>query len=1223
MKKGAKKLKILCILLSLAAALTIAASMIQVTLADSDHVVPFSSISGLLWIDSGSETDWDGLYDGAERPVAGYTVYLHAADDLTRVVAVTNTDANGIYSFNDIEPGSYVVGLLANTVNGLEYRLPLAVTADSKFEIDSGDPLAAHSDVIELDAGQAIQNIDAGLWQPVEEAEEEAEEISETGQSGSGEETEEALGTEAPAPMAAELGSISGFLWADGDGKLKTDWDGLYNANEQPLAGYTVYLYRAGDLSAAIAATRTSPDGTYIFENLEPGAYVLGVDSSTVDGCEYLLPFEMTADNNFAVNRDGDPLMAFTGTIELEEGQGRSVETVDAGMRLPAAAETRAGSSYTVDVNYSAGSLTLTGRGYSYNAGKLSFNTDANGNQYTIIRTGTGLGAVTSIEFPAGVTPASVSFNNIDLTGGITFAADFNAELSFNNVSVRSMPLTLPADFNAAIEINGLTVGTFTLPSGYTEPITFNGITATGGIVYPAGYLGPIAIVGDFDVQGNQFPEDYAGPLTVGGVFTETNIICRPGASLSSGLNGIFLPAHITSITIDNARTDGSGRLCLWLGDVDVAREFTLLLAGSSDISGNIEVPAGTILTIDSADSPNTGSESGTLTITTPDAKKASIGGYNTASGQITINGGTVIATSQGGSAGIGGGGGGGGDGNVTINGGRVIATGKGDGAGIGGSSLGVGNVTINGGTVIATSGNHDTIQMGDGTGGGAGIGGGLDGFGNVTITGGYVTANSIYGAGIGNGGTNSGTAAGATQGSVVITGGIIRGYSLNGANIGKGVNNGYVPTYQIEKEADILMYGRGFTNARFGIQCSGNNQGDAYFVSMYFDERIKGDLYVYDAADTSTLVRICPISADDIIYMSVTFSTGHAYPEQFRIFVDYYNDQKVYLGLKQIVHYYDHVSSGTFLNVKDPIIFSVANMKSYPHNFPGTMVDVLYAYMDVGGGAPVFYRVTERYVDTDGNPIPDESGKQSNEVVIPEHGSYNGTHASIAGCTYKGYKWEPWNTADPIVPEEPSAEDVTDGKTVYFVYAIDPGTADVTVSKVVTGHFANKSKEFTFTVYLTDAGDRPLTVDLAYVGGIEPGMAAAAPLDGVLTLDGGQGTFTLKHGQRITLLDVPADAKIRIVETADDSYNTLFTDSAGAGGATNDTDFSVAGVNGTSERVFAFFNAQKVDPVPTGIAENLRGAAVLPIIAVLSILSVWAAVTVIRKRLSKGGKSR
>ena len=98
--------------------------------------------------------------------------------------------------------------------------------------------------------------------------------------------------------------------------------------------------------------------------------------------------------------------------------------------------------------------------------------------------------------------------------------------------------------------------------------------------------------------------------------------------------------------------------------------------------------------------------QSGHLIATGGDAGGAGIGGKRTDSGSnITINGGTITATTEGWAAGIGGGYQGNGS-HITINGGTVTATGGYYAAGIGGGPGGSGSdITINGGTVTANGG--------------------------------------------------------------------------------------------------------------------------------------------------------------------------------------------------------------------------------------------------------------------------------------------------------------------------------------------------------------------------------------------------------------------------------------------------------------------------------------------------------------------------------------
>lgn len=200
------------------------------------------------------------------------------------------------------------------------------------------------------------------------------------------------------------------------------------------------------------------------------------------------------------------------------------------------------------------------------------------------------------------------------------------------------------------------------------------------------------------------------------------------------------------------------------------------------------------------------GKGAGSLTAT-GGTSGAGIGGANSKSGSnITITGGSITATAGSNSgtrlvycgAGIGGGAGGGANGgagsvsNVTISGGTVVATGKGSAAGIGGGADLNGieggsatDITISGGNVIAIGGKGSDSQSG-----GAGIGGGTDIWGysrggvgsNITISGG--TVNAVGGrnsAGIGGGD-------GAGCSDITISGGTVTASSEDGAaGIGGG----------------------------------------------------------------------------------------------------------------------------------------------------------------------------------------------------------------------------------------------------------------------------------------------------------------------------------------------------------------------------------------------------------------------------------------------------
>jgi len=181
--------------------------------------------------------------------------------------------------------------------------------------------------------------------EPGEESEEEetAEpgEESEEQEAASGEGLEEQEQKPAPPPHSVTVpDSISGFFWVDGNGDLDTDWDGLYNGDELPLQGYTVNLYAADDLTKSIAETRTDSDGKYIFAELQPGSYILGIRGGSVDGIDYLPPVFITEENKFAIDWSISGLPAYTEAIELK--QGRAIKDINAGLRLPMGVAVRA-----------------------------------------------------------------------------------------------------------------------------------------------------------------------------------------------------------------------------------------------------------------------------------------------------------------------------------------------------------------------------------------------------------------------------------------------------------------------------------------------------------------------------------------------------------------------------------------------------------------------------------------------------------------------------------------------------------------------------------------------------------------------------------------------------------------------------------------------------------------------------------------------------------------
>ena len=172
---------------------------------------------------------------------------------------------------------------------------------------------------------------------------------------------------------------------------------------------------------------------------------------------------------------------------------------------------------------------------------------------------------------------------------------------------------------------------------------------------------------------------------------------------------------------------------------------------------------------------------------------------------------------------------------------------------------------------------------------------------------------------------------------------------------------------------------------------------------------------------------------------------------------------------------------------------------------------------------------------------------------------------------------------------------------TLYAIWG--PDVTTVTISKTVIGDFGDKTREFIFSVYFTDNSDTPLVsgTEFFYTSGAIPESGVSPPKNDRLTLgQGGMTTIPLKHGQSITIQDVPVDAKIKILEAQDDKYQIKFTDSAStAGPEDNNMDFRPVG---TEARSFDFTNA-RIIVVPTGNDDDTRAMALLLFIALIMLL--------------------
>ncbi|MEE4311778.1 MAG: SdrD B-like domain-containing protein [candidate division KSB1 bacterium] len=185
-----------------------------------------ASLGDYVWHD----LNYDGIQDQGEPPVADVTVKL--LDASNNVLATTTTDANGLYSFTDLVPGEYRVKFESPAG-----YMPTLRNAGSDDAVDNdANPDNGRSPLYTLVSGENNITIDAGL---------------------------------------IELASVGNTVWHDENG------NGVQDAGEPGIAGVVVNLYEE-DGSTLVATKTTGPDGTYLFEDLPPGKYVVDIDDSTL-----------------------------------------------------------------------------------------------------------------------------------------------------------------------------------------------------------------------------------------------------------------------------------------------------------------------------------------------------------------------------------------------------------------------------------------------------------------------------------------------------------------------------------------------------------------------------------------------------------------------------------------------------------------------------------------------------------------------------------------------------------------------------------------------------------------------------------------------------------------------------------------------------------------------------------------------------------------------------
>lgn len=192
-------------------------------------------------------------------------------------------------------------------------------------------------------------------------------------------------------------------------------------------------------------------------------------------------------------------------------------------------------------------------------------------------------------------------------------------------------------------------------------------------------------------------------------------------------------------------------------------------------------------------------------------------------------------------------------------------------------------------------------------------------------------------------------------------------------------------------------------------------------------------------------------------------------------------------------------------------------------------------------------------------------------------------------------------------IPTATLSANQADETTVEFTNTYNvPNLDSMTIKKVVTGAFGERTKDFTFKVTLTDKNNQTVT-DVIHSFSND-------------ATTGALNSFTLKHGEYVTLWNIPIDTTITITESNANDYDTKATN---YGKADNKTFvYEVVNENGTAVLKSTGANAAEVKDNAITVTNNFDGTPdtgvlldTLPYLILLAVAVAGGVLVVVRKR--------
>ena len=910
---------------------------------------------------------------------------------------------------------------------------------------------------------------------------------------------------------------LSGMLWLDMYDDIENSiyaGDGIRQPEESPLSGYTVELFNGDGRSNAVQTVETDADGRYIFENIEPGSYVVGVKTESIDGTEYLLPLYYLdgteGDNRFVATQE-DPddeespyTYAYTAPINIEADT--VIEDMDAGMRMVPEAQTMA----------TAGTPTVSGITYA----SASFSSGIYvGYTYSSDYVGTVTFQIRVSGTTTWTTASTYALNQSNITGITTF---HNVGGSVSGLSPNT---TYEVRVIAGDSTSG--TGTFTTlpnPPTVSTPI-FTGITQTAAI-----FNGTYNLNGGTMVVANRaYRYRVQGTSTWATVTGDLNYSAG-NYSRTFAQSGIALTPNTTYEVQVYIENNGGGT---WSG-------------------------TGTFTTLPNPPTVSTPTFTGIT-------QTAAI--FN---GTYDLNGGTMVAANR--------------AYRYRVQGTSTWATVTGD---LNYYAGGYSRTFAQSGIALTPNTTYEVQVYFENNGGGTWSG-----------TGTFTTL------------PNPPTVSTPTVSNITQTNALIEGtYDLNGGTQ-VAANRAY--RYRVQGTStwatvtgDLNYYAGGYSKyfSASGITLTPNT---TYEVQVYFENNGGGTwsgtgtfttlpdfiswLPTGDTSDfTKATVSGSYAGTEEIIGATIIYGTNQ---------IDVENDiGTLFTGAKDGSG--DFIYSDTGFNATlENLTSGVYYVKTTVTNVTGTTESTVKSFL-------AGYGITEKFVDSNGSPV-DSIGLPDNTIYVA--GSYTASGISTSYTvgsdtyTYIGYKLDNYTTGDTLTSGTPSSVTITGDTTVYYVYT---NLVDLTISKTVTGSYGDPNKAFAITITLEDGG-APVSGTYVYTGSAISGVTA--PANANITFDtSGRGTIPLKHGQTITIKDIPQGYTYTVEETDTAVTGGIYTATYSGTGNVSSSGDSISDTLGSTTAAVSITNDRSTVPATGLSGTNYQlGAVGMLTVLVIAAIILW-----------------